>query len=318
MKNVDLIFDIFDQAAMIYYENLRIGYLEALTEINKNLNTNEYHNRLPENVIENLDFIYKPILEGKFVNEEIRLALELYIVKGLKHAGYPQNLMTPDFVNYLFVIIINELFSGNEISIMDTNLGTANMLSAIKNNYVGEASLVGIENDLKLTDFASAFMDIQANDIKIYFQDALNLVHDRVDVVVGDVANHYVDDNLSLPHELYLNNIRYFPYLVMASRLDNLVDDGYFVFLVDNDFFSNDAMGKFKNYLDGKLNITGVIALPKAIVLDNHNGKSLIIAKKSKKKNKDLMAVEINDLDKESLQKAISKIKTMVKRIKEE
>lgn len=318
MKNIDLIFDIIDQAAMIYYENLGINYLSALGEINKNLNHNEYQSRFNEKVIENLEFIYKPLLSGGYKNEELRLAMELYIVKGLKHINYPQNLMTPDFVNYIFAIIINQLYAGSDIIILDTNLGTGNLLAAIKNNYVGDAEVIGIENDSKLTEFASAFMEIQQNDIKIYFQDALNLVHDRVDIVVGDLANHYVSDNLKLDTQMYKSGIRYFPYLVIEARLDNLVDDGYFIFLVDNEFFSLDDMGKFKNYLDSRASLNALIALPKRIVLENHSGKSIIVGKKTNNKVSELMAVEISDVDDNSLQNSINKIKTMVKKLKEE
>ena len=202
MLNIDLIFDIFDQAAMIYYENLKIDYLSALGEINKNLNISEYDSRLPDKVIDYLELVYKPLQKGNFKNEEIRLALELFIVKGLKHINYPQNLMTPDFINYLFVVIINELFVGETINIIDTSLGTGNLLAAMKNNYPGDASLIGIENDLRLTEFAGAFMDVQQNDIKIYFQDALNAIHDRVEFVVGDLDSYYVSDDLNLKNEL--------------------------------------------------------------------------------------------------------------------
>lgn len=317
MKNVDLIFDILDQAALIYYENLRLDYFSSLTEINKNLNQNEYNNRLLEKIIEKLEFIYKPLLEGSYANEEIRLALELYIVKGLNHINYPQNLMTPDFINYIFVIIINELYQGSDIIVMDTNLGTGNLLAAIKNNYGGNASLIGIENDLKLTNFASAFMEIQQSEIKIYFQDALNKAHDLVDVVIGDLANHFVSDNLKLDLQLYKDNIRYFPYLTIASRIDNLVDGGYFIYLVDNEFFSLDHMSTFKKYLDGKVSLSGLIVLPKKIVLEEHSGKSIIIGKKTNKAH-DLMAIEISDVDNNSLQNSISKIKTMIEKLKEE
>jgi hypothetical protein len=318
MKNIDLLYDIFDQAAMLYYDTLKINYLAALSEINKNLNKNEYDNRLTDKIIEELQNIYKPLHEGNFLNEEIRLALELYIVKGLKNINYPQNLMTPDFINYLFCIIINELFAGSEISIMDTNLGTGNLLAAVKNNYHGEASIIGIENDLALTNFASSLMEILQNDIKIYFQDALNLVHDTVDVVIGDLDAYDVKDDLKLKHELFLNNIRYFPYLVIASRIDNIQDGGYFIFLVDNDFFLKDGLGVFKKYLDGKVTLNGLIALPKKIVLEEHNGKSIIIGKKTNSKSVDLMAVEITGVDSDSINKSISKIKTMIRKIKEE
>ena len=316
MNNVDILFDIFDQAAMIHYEHARINYLGALSEINKNLNNNEYNKKLDEKVIEKLEFIYKPILEGKFLNEEIRLALELYIVKGLKHINYPPNIMTPDFINYLFVVIINELFLNENISIIDTNLGTGNMLAAIRNNFPNDMNLIGIENDMKLTEFASAFMDIQANEIKIFFQDALNKIFEVADIVVGDLASYDVEDGLKFDNILYQNNIRYFPYLVISSRLDNIKDNGYFIYLVDNDFFSKEDMGKFKNYLDVHANIVGLITLPMEIFKDDHRGKSIILGKKTDNKTSEVMAIEVSGIDRESLDRSISKIRTMIYKLK--
>lgn len=316
MKNVDLIYDIFDQAAVIHYEHTGINYLDALSEINKNLNNNEYHKKLDEKIIEKLEFIYKPILEGNFLNEEVRLALELYIIKGLKHINYPPNIMTPDFINYLFVVIINELFLDEDINIIDTNLGTGNMLGAIKNNFPNNMNLIGIENDIKLTEFANAFMDIQANEIKIFFQDALNRIFEVADVVVGDLASYDVEDGLKFDNILYLNNIRYFPYLVISSRLDNIKDNGYFIYLVDNDFFSRKEMSVFKKYLDEHANLIGLITLPLEIFKDDHRGKSIIIGKKTDNKSSEIMAIEVSGLDKESLNRSISKIRTMINKIK--
>lgn len=318
MKNVDLIYDILDQAAMIHYEHLKIDYLSALTEINNNLNKNEYHSKLSDEVINNLEFLYKPIIEGKFLNEEIRLALQLYVVKGLKHINYPTNIMTPDFINYLYVVIINRLFKEQTISIIDTNLGTGNLLSTISNNYPGDAYLIGIENDLKLTEYASASMEIQQTEIKIYFQDALNKVLDRVDLVIGDLATYEVEAGLKLDNELYQAGIRYFPYLVIASRLENIQEDGYFIYLVDNDFFAYDAMGMFKSYIDKHASLVGLIALPQEIFLEKHRGKSIIIGKKTQTKLNELMAVEVSGLDNASLEKAINRINIMIDKIKEE
>lgn len=316
MKNVDLIFDIFDQAALIYYDNLKLDYLSALSEINKNLNYEEYHSMLSDEVISKLEEIYKPFMEGKFLNEEIRLALEFYTVKGLKHNNYPEATMIPDFINYIFVVIIKSLFSG-DISILDTNLGTANLLASISNNYDADTKLIGIEEDDLLLNYASAFMSLQQTPIKIYYQNILSKVLDIVDVVVGELRSFNINDNLKIDNELYNQNIRYFPYLVISSRLENITQGGYFIHLVDNDFFKHNDFQTFNNHLNKNGYIAGLIMLPKQIVSNKEIGKSIIIGKKSQNK-KAILAVEMAGVEKSQIIDATNKIKLMIEKIKED
>lgn len=316
MKNVDLIYDILDKAAHIYYDNLKLDYLSALTEINNNLNYDEYHTILSDEVIKNLEFIYKPFLEGSFLNEEIRLALELYTVKGLKHNNYPPTVMLPDFINYLYVMIVNNLFSGN-ISIMDTNLGTANLLAAINNNYPGNANLIGIEEDELLLKYASAFMSLQQTPIKIYYQSLLGKVLDVVDLVVGELRSFYLDDSLNLDNKLHNENVRYFPYLAITSRIENILDNGYFIYLVDNDFFKNKDFLLFNKHLNEYAYIAGIVMLPPEIVKNKEVGKSIIIGKKSKN-IREILAVDIKGVKKELVVEATKKIKLMIEKIKED
>jgi len=315
MKNVDLIFDILDEAALIYYDNLKLDYLTALTEINKNLNFDEYDTKLSDEVIKKLEELYKPFMENNFLNEEIRLALELYTVKGLKHNNYPPATMIPDFINYLYVLIIKKLFDYG-ISLLDTNLGTANLLATINNHFDYELNLVGIEEDPLLLNYASAFMSLQQIPIKIYYQNILTKILDVVDVVVGEFRSFVIDDDLKIDNELYKQNIRYFPYLVIASRLENIRDDGYFIHIVDNDFFKHQDFSTFNNYLQKYGYIAGIIMLPKEVV-KKEIGKSIIIGKKTQHKN-DVLIVEMSGVSKEQVADATQKINLMIEKIKEE
>lgn len=315
MKNIDLIYDSIDQAAMLYYEVLGYNYLKAIIEINKNLNYNEYDYRLADDVIEQLNEIYDDFLKEEHYNEEIRMALQLLTIKGLKHINYPLNLLTPDFINYLFTIIVNGLFRGRNITIIDTMLGVGNTLSTIVNNYDGEIECIGIEYDATLAEYASAYMDLQGHEIKVYLQDAVNLIYDQSDLVIGDLEAKKLVDGLDIKSNLYTSGIRYLPYIVLDKRLDNMSGDSYFAYLIDNDFFNQDTSNIFKKYMDNYITLCGIIALPNTIFQEGQIGKSILIGKKGKNVSQELLIVEIDNLEEDSLRKSINKIKLMLEKI---
>lgn len=314
-KQIDLIYDLIDQAAMIYYDNLKVDYLEALLLVNKGLNYDEFDSRLTDEAIIKLEEIYHIFSLESFYNEEVRLALELLIIKAFKHINFPLNIMTPDFINYLLVIIVNSLFKNEDITILDTALGTANMLQAISNNYVNHAKIIGIENNEMLTKIASASADLQNNELIIYFQDALNTVLDVVDLVVGDLDAYDVEENKLSKNHLYQQGVRYFPYLMITERLNNLRPGGYFIYLIENDFFQKENSDFFKQYLEKEASLLGLIILPKEIFLDGYLGKSILIGKKEVLHSYELMILDIPNLSEDSIKRSVNKLKALIEKI---
>ena len=312
-EKIDLYYDLVDQACMIIYEDLHLDYFESFLRVSRDINVGLDDAKLSDEALKKLENIYEIITLENFYNEEVRLALELVIVKAFKHINFPLDLMTPDTINYLVAMIIKTKYPEQELAILDTNLGTGNMLNAVSNNLDFAPSLAGIEKNETLVKLAQATANLQQNDIVIYFQDVLNRVPFRGEVVVGDLAGYEYVGETSL--ELYRQGVNYFPYLVIAARLDNIVEDGYFVYIIDNDFFNKTGIAEFREFISDKATLVGLIVLPENMVQGDHVGKSLLIGKKAVEESYNMTVLRLENFDKENTEELFIKIKAMIEEI---
>lgn len=281
-RNVDIIYDYLDEAAMTIYEALGLDYLTCLIRVIDDIVKGTNESSLSLEVVRKLEKNYEKFSNHSFINEEIRLALELLIIKGFKHKGnYALDLMTPDSVAFLFAHIVNQLTS-DKVTIMDVALGTGNLINAICNYAEQECALIGIEKDQMLCDLARACSDLQDNNIKIYCNDHLDPIFDACDIIIGDLDSEIKED-------------KYSPYEVITKFWNNLDDDGFFIYLIPNDFFNQKGVNEFKTKFQGTL--AGLIVLPSTMFNDNHIGKSILIGTKKHIDNFDLLLVDFPSLN---------------------
>ena len=142
-KKVDEFYNLIDKACMIYYEDLKMDYIEAFIKVAKDLTEEFDEDKLSDEAIDKLKAIYEKIENENFLNEEVRLASELIIVKGLKHRNLVLDFITPDVINYLYTYIVRAIlkykdFDKDNLVILDTVLGTGNLLQTIVNNVDGK------------------------------------------------------------------------------------------------------------------------------------------------------------------------------------
>ena len=228
-KKIDLFYKLVDKACMIYYNDLGTDYLEAFIKVSESLTDEFDEMKLSKKSIEKLNAIYNEISENDFLNEEVRIACELILVKGLKHRNVLLDFMTPDVINYLYVHIVKSIIDncnfGDEITILDTVLGTSNLLQTIINNIEEYKDIkihgIGIEKDELLVHLSKALSNLLDNEIIINFNDALKKINNCANIIVGDFGES--------------KDV----YEIIKLRLDNLADDGFFVYVVNNDFFTN-------------------------------------------------------------------------------
>jgi site-specific DNA-methyltransferase (adenine-specific) len=301
-KNVDVFYNHVDNACMIIHEALKVDYLTCLIRVGNDILNETDETGLSDEVISNLNTIYQAIMNQGFINEEVRQAMELLIVKGFKHSEkYGLDLMTPDAIGYLFAYIINKLLT-REAVIMDVALGTSNLLNVISNFREHLSHLIGIEKEEELVKLAKVNCDLQNNDITIYYNDCLKPIYELCDLVVGDLDTYEVDG-------------QYFPYLVVNKFLDNLNDDGYFIYLIPNDFFNQKGNMEFKQNLDGT--ILGLIVLPESMFNNKYVGKSIIIGTKKSLEAVDMMVVRFPSLSEQTIVKTtIEKIDKWIENLK--
>ena len=104
-KNIDIFYDLIDEACMIYYSELHLDYLNAFVEVADDIINQDDDFNLSDESIEKLNEIYNKIYDLQLLNEEIRLGITLLLIKGLKHKNAPLDIVTPDTIGYLYTFI---------------------------------------------------------------------------------------------------------------------------------------------------------------------------------------------------------------------
>lgn len=313
LEKINMFYDLVDQACMDLYEDVGLNYLDALIRVGNDLVFEVDDSKISPEILSELLDIYNSLRNQTFYNEEIRLAFELLMVKAFKHLGLPLNVMTPDTICYLVSMIIKDKFEGRKITVIDTLLGTSNLLQAISNNVNSEVELIGIEKEEYLVKLSEISTNLQNNEMKIYYQDAMNSIYDKADVVVGDLESSKYQGEFA--SELTEMGISYLPYLLIGKRLENIEDNGYFVYVIDNDFFSQEKSEEFRKYLEDKATLLTLIVLPQSIVQSGHPGKSIVIGKKKVLNNYHMSILNILNFEKDYLEDVLKKLENIVKEI---
>lgn len=297
-QNVDVFYDLIDEACMEYYNDLRLDYLDAFCRVASDILDEIDDSNLSDEAIVKLSSIYEKIYNLNILNEEIRLAIVLILIKGLKHRNLGLDVVTPDSIGYLYTYIIELLTKGKKASVIDTSLGISSLSQTILNNLPGDIDLVGIESDDTFVNVSKAFSDLLDNNIKIYYQEPTKEVYDVADIVIGDL------DRVEDKYELIL------------ERLVNIKDNGYFVYLIDNDFFNAMKPG-FKESLIKYATLTGLIVLPENMTNSNHIGKSILIGKKAALSDYHMSILKIESFVDGSIATTFKKIKNMIEQMEE-
>lgn len=300
IDRVDLYYNLIDKACMLLYKELNMNYLNALIRVSRDLTISFDDSLLEKGAIKKLEQIYEQIEQEDFVNEDIRLALELLVVKGLKHLNYYNlDVLTPDTLNYLFAFLVQELFD-KKITILDITLKTGNMINCIANYISCESNLIGIEKESLLSEISRGFSELQGNQILIYNNQVVDPILDYVDVVIGELKSEIVNDE-------------FLPYKLILKFMDNLNEDGYFIYLIDNDFFKQKVINDFRRKFNGTF--LGLIVLPDSLFINQ--SKSILIGCKELKQNFEMLVMNIKDIkDKNEMQKTFTYLKKWIKELK--
>ena len=287
-KKVDLFYDLIDKACMIYYNDIKRDYLEAFISFTNALINGLDEPKLSNKAVQKLEKIINQISSQDFLNEEVRLAVELVLIKGYKHRNLLLDFLTPDGVSYIFSFIVNSIINNDpkykdlddddfdEVVVMDTVMGAGNMLNTIINNGARSITGIGIERDILLANLAKSLAEIIDNDIIVNVQDAKVKFNALADIIVGDFGE--TED----------------VYDIILARLDNILNNGYFAYMVNNDFFTI-ATNEFKEALLKEATLMGLIVLPSNFVKKGHVGKSIIVGKKEILKDYQMSVISIDE-----------------------
>lgn len=305
MNVVDQFYDLIDECCMKLNEKLHLNYFDCLVRVANDILYEVNDSKLEEDDLKFLEEKYDQLPNIKITNEEVRLAMQLLIIKAMKHINMNLEIMTPDYINYIIGYLVNSYYKGTKkkVSILDVEVGTGNLINTISNFSEFENNLIGVENNQLLIDICKANTELQNNEITLYFQDVLTTFLEEVDVIVGDLDCDTKEN-------------KYYPYEIIINYLPNLNKDGIFIYLIENDFFTKEQINNFKKDFQGTF--LGLIVLPQNLFNKDHIGKSLLIGTSKKLTSFEMMIMQLSDINnKDKFYKDLEEIQNWIKKIKE-
>lgn len=289
------LYEQFDSYASILKDDLHVTYLHALFLMSRDILEGYVNPDASDDVHLELDNLLDRIQDFEFTKEDIRKALVALTLNGYKQDDIRNSEITPDTIGLLVGYVANHIAKAKvDVSILDPVVGTASMLTSVCNTLNKNFDIVGIDSNLDNIQLGRVFADLQDYSVDFILEDAIKSGITGFDLIVGDVPLYIYDDE-------------YFPHVLINKCADMLADDGHGVMVIPNDFF--EVEGKFKEEIQERISMLGIIKLPEDMFVDIKLAKSILIFKKKDDVDNEFLLVDLPSLnDQEKFRNSIIKI----------
>ena len=219
--------------------------------------------------------------------EDIRKAIQIAILKGMRKGSQPNHQMTPDTLGLLVGYFVEQFFEARlekeKIAILDPAVGTGNLLITVMNLLDGKVEATGVEVDELLIRLAAATADLTEQPVSLYRQDALqDLLVDPADAVVCDLpVGYYPNEEVALDYELCAaEGMSYAHHLFIEQSMNYTKDGGYLFFLAPTHLFESEQAKQLHKYIKKNAWIQAIIQLPDTMFANKAHEKSIVILQK--------------------------------------
>ncbi|BDH62599.1 hypothetical protein MTP04_27290 [Lysinibacillus sp. PLM2] len=273
MEKFEQIFSVINERAEKYEQNENITFLDGVLQA------------LEEILDEKDSWVGKDAKK-----EEIRKAIQIAILKGMRKSSQPNHQMTPDTLGLLVGYFVEQFFEehlkNKAISVLDPALGTGNLLLTVMNLLDGKVSATGIEVDELLIRLAADSAELTEQPVMLYHQDALQkMLVDPVDAVVCDLpVGYYPNEEVALNYELCAHEgMSFAHHLFIEQSLNHTKEGGYLFFLIPANLFESEQANDLHKFLKKHAWIQAVIQLPENLFASKAHEKSILILQKQSK-----------------------------------
>ncbi|HWL25331.1 MAG TPA: class I SAM-dependent methyltransferase [Ureibacillus sp.] len=273
MEKLEQIFSYINEKSEQYEQNGEFTYLEGV------------FNTLEDVLEGGMDWVGKDASK-----EEIRKAIQLAILKGMRKSSQPNHQMTPDtlglLVGYFVEQFVEEKLKEGPISILDPAVGTGNLLLTVMNMLDGKTFATGIEVDETLIRLAADTAELTQQPLMLYHQDALQkMLVDPVDVVVCDLpVGYYPNEDVAIDYELCAHEgMSYAHHLFIEQSINHSKEGAYLFFLIPANLFESEQSKELHKFLKKHAWIQAVIQLPDGLFANKTLEKSMLILQKQSK-----------------------------------
>lgn len=219
--------------------------------------------------------------------EDIRKAIQIAILKGMRKTSQPNHQMTPDTLGILVGYFVEQFYEdqleNRQLTVLDPALGTGNLLLTVMNLLNGKVSATGVEVDELLIRLAADTAELIEQPVVLYHQDALQkMLVDPVDAVVCDLPiGYYPNEEVALDYELCAHEgMSYAHHLFIEQSINHTKEGGYLFFLIPANLFETEQAKDLHKFLKKHAWIQAVIQLPENLFASKAHEKSLLILQK--------------------------------------
>ncbi|QDP99771.1 class I SAM-dependent methyltransferase [Lysinibacillus fusiformis] len=219
--------------------------------------------------------------------EDVRKAIQIAVLKGMRKGSQPNHQMTPDTLGLLVGYFVEQIFverlEKEKISIMDPAVGTGNLLLTVMNLLDGKIEATGVEVDELLIRLAAATADLTEQPVSLFRQDALqDLLVDPVDAIVCDLpVGYYPNEDVALDYEVCApEGMSYAHHLFIEQSVNYTKDGGYLFFLAPTHLFESEQSKQLHKYIQKHAWIQAIIQLPDTMFANKAHEKSIVILQK--------------------------------------
>jgi len=219
--------------------------------------------------------------------EDVRKAVQIAILKGMRKGSQPNHQMTPDTLGLLVGYFVEQIFADRlateKIAMLDPAVGTGNLLLTVMNLLDGKIEATGIEIDELLIRLAAATADLTEQPVSLYRQDALeDLLVNPVDAIVCDLpVGYYPNEEVALNYELCPSEgMSFAHHLFIEQSINYTKDGGYLFFLAPSHLFDSEQSKQLHKYIQKHAWIQAIIQLPDTIFANRALEKSIVVLQK--------------------------------------
>ncbi len=278
-QNVEFFYDYYDRIADKLYRDYQKPYLDGMNEAFNFLLDDSMEGTYSEADIQLFQEWKKDVINTDFEPEEVRKSVQLGMLKAYKHTFSSNALITPDTIGIFLAYLIQKLYKEPPMTMLDPLIGSGNLVYTIVNQLQDPCIVYGVDNDYKKCQLSRNIGDLMDIENHMFYQDTLSYYHDEADVIVTDMM---VADKKGL----------YLPYQIINHHMDALQDGGYFFALIENDFFEQQGNDIFRQEIQRKGQVFGLIKLNESLF--KSNPKSILILRKIQSKTQqDFLLVEM-------------------------
>lgn len=283
-SNIEKLFNWLDKTTEVIQQHENEPYLDSLAVSMELLYFGSVSSHMDEILSYKLNTYLEELDIQHFTPAEMRKAIQLALLKGMRDSTQSQHLITPETVAMLIGYFAGKLTKGKEkIRVFDPACGTANLLTTVLASLNKPTEAFGSEIDPTLIKLALLNANLQKMQVEFFHQDSLRpFLIDPVDLVIADLpVGYYPDDIRANEYQLKADKGHsYSHHLFIEQSLNYTKEDGYVIFLIPDFLFDSDQSDKLHKYIQRNANIIGVLRLPESAFTTEKNIKSILILQK--------------------------------------